>query len=58
MVIQRKLLHTCNYTLYTVYNMQKFLVPIKYGTYLFKNQYQSSNRPTKTLVINYMGNSG
>ena len=31
MVSQRKLLHTCNYTLYTVYNMQKFMVPIKYG---------------------------
>jgi hypothetical protein len=30
-MIQRKLLHTWNYTLYTVYNVRKFMVPIKYA---------------------------
>jgi hypothetical protein len=41
MVIQRKLLHTCNYTLYTVYNLQDLWFRLNMGTYLFKNQYLS-----------------
>jgi hypothetical protein len=41
MVIQCKLLHTYNYTLYAVYNMQKFTFPIRYGDLFIQNQYLS-----------------
>ena len=56
MVIQRKLLHTCNYTLYTVIICKNLWFQLNMGPIYSKTNI--CQRPTKTLVINYMGNSG